>query len=139
VKPAAGGFLLGLIGLLIPRALGTGYDSMNAALLGELSLGVLAVMVVAKIVATALTLGSGGSGGSFFPSMVIGAVLGGAFGTLVHGLWPAHTAVPGAYALVGMGAVVAGSTLAPLTGIVMLFELTGNYEIILPLMVTCVI
>jgi len=139
VKPAAGGFLLGVIGLFIPRALGTGYETMNAALIGELSFGVLALMVIAKIAATSLTLGSGGSGGSFFPAMVIGAALGGAFGTVIHGLAPAYTAVPGAYALVGMGAVVAGATLAPLTGIVMLFELTGNYEIILPLMVTCVI
>lgn len=139
VKPAAGGLLLGLLGLALPRVMGTGYETMNAALLGELSFGVLATMVFAKIVATSLTLGSGGSGGSFFPAMVIGAMLGGAFGTVVHGLWPATTAVPGAYALVGMGAVVAGATLAPLTGIVMLFELTGNYEIILPVMVSCVI
>ncbi|WP_373046430.1 chloride channel protein [Vulgatibacter sp.] len=139
VKPAVGGFLLGIIGLILPRALGTGYETMNAALIGELSFGVLVAMLFAKTVATSLTLGSGGSGGSFFPSMVLGAMLGGAFGTVVHSLAPEHTAVPGAYALVGMGALIAGSTLAPLTGIVMLFELTGNYEIILPLMVTCVI
>lgn len=139
VKPAVGGFLLGVLGLVLPRALGTGYETMNAALIGELSFGVLLVMVFAKILATTLTLGSGGSGGSFFPAMVIGSMLGGAFGTAVHAIAPEYTAVPGAYALVGMGALIAGSTLAPLTGIVMLFELTGNYEIILPLMVTCVI
>src|SRR5262249_15242864 len=74
-----------------------------------------------------------------FPAMFLGAMLGGAFGHLVHLAFPATTAASGAYALVGMGAVVAGASLAPLTGIVILFELTGNYEIILPLMVTCVI
>lgn len=139
LKPAVGGFLLGILGLLVPRALGTGYETMNAALIGELALGALVVMVFAKIFATSLTLGSGGSGGSFFPAMVLGSMLGGAFGVVVHSLFPTMTAVSGAYALVGMGAVIAGATLAPLTGIVMLFELTGNYEIILPLMVTCVI
>lgn len=139
VKPAVGGFLLGLLGLVLPQVLGTGYETMNAALIGELSLGLLVAMVFGKIVATSLTLGSGGSGGSFFPAMVIGSMLGGAFGSVVHGILPEYTAVPGAYALVGMGALIAGATLAPLTGIVMLFELTGNYEIILPLMVTCVI
>ena len=139
VKPAVGGFLLGALGLLLPRALGTGYETMNAALIGELSLGMLVAMLFGKMIATSLTLGSGGSGGSFFPAMVLGSMLGGAFGTVIHAIAPAYTAVPGAYALVGMGALIAGSTLAPLTGIVMLFELTGNYEIILPLMVTCVI
>lgn len=136
-KPAVGGALLGVLGLVVPRAMGTGYETMNAALLGQLGLGVLLAVLAAKLVATSLTLGSGGSGGSFFPAMVLGATLGGAFGTVVHLLFPETTATPGAYALVGMGAVVAGSTLAPLTGIVMLFELTGNYEIVLPLMVTC--
>ena len=139
IRPAIGGLLLGAFGLILPRALGTGYETMNAALLGELPLGVLVAMIFGKVIATSLTLGSGGSGGSFFPAMVLGAMVGGAFGSVVHAIFPEHTAVPGAYALVGMGAVVAGSTVAPLTGIVMLFELTGNYEIILPLMVTCVI
>jgi CIC family chloride channel protein len=136
-KPALGGALLGVLGLLVPRALGTGYETMNAALLGQLGLGVLVAVLAGKLVGTSLTLGSGGSGGSFFPAMVLGATLGGAFGTVVHVLFPHATASAGAYALVGMGAVVAGATLAPLTGIVMLFELTGNYEIVLPLMVTC--
>ncbi len=136
-KPAVGGALLGVLGLVAPRAMGTGYETMNAALLGQLGLATLVTALAAKLVATSLTLGSGGSGGSFFPAMVLGATLGGAFGTVVHLLFPATTASAGAYALVGMGAVVAGATLAPLTGIVMLFELTGNYEIILPLMITC--
>ena len=136
-KPAVGGAALGLLGLAVPRALGTGYETMNAALLGQLGLVTLVAVLAAKLVGTSLTLGSGGSGGSFMPAMVLGATLGGAFGTVVHGFFPEVTATPGAYALVGMGAVVAAATLAPLTGVVMLFELTGNYEIVLPLMVTC--
>lgn len=139
VKPGLGGLVLGCTGLLVPRALGTGYETMNAALMGQLGLATLVVVLLGKIVATSITLGSGGSGGSFFPAMFLGAMLGGAFGSVVHTFFPEATATPGAYALVGMGAVVAGATLAPLTGIVMLFELTGNYQIILPLMVTCVI
>lgn len=136
-KPAVGGAALGVLGLAVPRALGTGYETMNAALLGQLGLVTLVTALAAKLVATSLTLGSGSSGGSFFPAMVLGATLGGAFGTVVHHFFPEMTATPGAYALVGMGAVVAAATLAPLTGVVMLFELTGNYEIVLPLMVTC--
>jgi CIC family chloride channel protein len=139
VKPGLGGLMLGVIGLVVPRALGTGYETMNAALIGQLGLATLLMVLFGKIAATSLTLGSGGSGGSFFPAMFLGAMLGGAFGSVVHLVFPDATASAGAYALVGMGAVVAGATLAPLTGIVMMFELTGNYQIILPLMVTCVI
>ena len=97
------------------------------------------MLVLVKIVAVSLTIGSGGSGGIFAPSLFIGAMAGGAVGKVAHSLWPAHTGSPGAYALVGMGAVVAAGTHAPITAIVMIFELTGDYKIILPLMISCII
>jgi CIC family chloride channel protein len=97
------------------------------------------LLVVVKIVAVSVTIGSGGSGGIFAPSLFIGAMLGGAVGTLSHTLWPALTTTPGAYALVGMGAVVAAGTHAPITAIIIIFEMTNDYKIILPLMITCII
>lgn len=138
-RPALGGLLVGAIGLAAPRVLGTGYETMNAALRGDLPWTLLGAICLAKILATGLTLGSGAQGGSFFPAAFIGATGGGAFGALLHERFPTFVASSGAYALVGMGAVVAGATQAPLTGIVMLFELTNDYEIILPLMVACII
>ena len=97
------------------------------------------MLVVVKILAVSITIGSGGSGGIFAPSLFIGAMLGGAVGTVVHTLWPASTAGAGAYALVGMGAIVAAATHAPITAILIIFELTGEYRIILPLMISCII
>jgi CIC family chloride channel protein len=137
MKPAVGGLILGCLGLLVPRMLGTGYETMNATLKGELATGLVFAVLVTKIIGTSLTLGSGGSGGSFFPAVFIGAMTGSAFGGTIHRLFPTMTATSGAYALVGMGALVAGATQAPLTGIIMMFELTGDYQIILPLMVAC--
>ena len=138
-RPALGGLAVGALGLLTPRLLGTGYATMNETLRGELAGPALAAICAGKILAASLTLGSGGQGGSFFPATFIGAAGGGAFGALVHRLLPTMTAGQGAYALVGMGAVVAGATQGPLTGIMMMFELTGDYEIILPLMVACIL
>ncbi len=135
--PGAGGLMTGLVGLFVPQVLGNGYETMNAALFEQLGFWLLLAVFVAKLVATGATLGSGSPGGSFFPAVFLGAMLGGAFGTVVHGLLPAWTAGPGAYAAVGMGSFVAGATLAPLTGILMIFELTGNYQAVLPLMVAC--
>ncbi len=137
LKPALGGALLGALGLLVPQILGTGYETMNAALREKLGLGVTLAILGAKLIATPLTLGSGGEGGSFFPATFIGAMAGSAFGAIVHHAFPATTATSGAYALVGMGALVAGAARAPITGIVMMFEMTGDYAIILPLMVSC--
>jgi len=137
LKPAAGGLLLGLCALWAPRALGTGIETMNAALAGELGLFTLLATLAVKLVGTGLTLGSGAPGGSFFPAVFCGAMLGGGFGQLAHHLFPGIAAVPEAYAAVGMGAVVAGSATAPLTGVLMMFELTGDYQIVLPLLVSC--
>ena len=129
----------GVIGLWLPHVFGVGYEAINAALSGNMVLWLMALLVVAKIVAVSITIGSGGSGGVFAPSLFIGAMLGGAVGTVVHGIWPQSTAVPGAYALVGMGAVVAAGTHAPITAILIIFELTNDYAIILPLMISCII
>jgi len=136
-KPAAGGLLLGLCALLAPRALGTGIESMNAALAGELGLVTLLATLGLKLVGTGLTLGSGAPGGSFFPAVFCGAMAGGAFGRIAHHFFPGIVAIPEAYAAVGMGAVVAGSATAPITGVLMMFELTGDYQIVLPLLVSC--
>jgi H+/Cl- antiporter ClcA len=136
-KGALGGFAVGLAGLLAPRALGTGIESMNAALGGELALGALCLVLLVKLFATAATLGSGSPGGSFFPAVFLGAMLGGAFGHLAQSVAPGIASAPSSYAAVGMGAVVAGATVAPLTGVMMMVELTGSWQIAAPLLISC--
>jgi CIC family chloride channel protein len=138
-KPAIGGLGMGLLGFFIPQVFGVGYGAIEEALHNDTVLTTLLVLLVAKILATSLTLGSGGSGGVFAPSLFIGAMLGGAFGTLVHEWLPDLAAPPGAYALVGMAAVFSATARAPITAIIILFEMTGDYRIILPLMLTTVI
>jgi CIC family chloride channel protein len=150
VKPAIGGFSLGLLALVYPlitpvswtgspQVYNVGYGIIEQALSSEMTLAVLATLVVLKLLATSLTLGSGGSGGIFAPSLFMGAMLGGAFEMTASRLFPDLLAPPGAYALVGMAAVFAASAHAPLTAVLILFELTGDYRIILPLMLTVVI
>lgn len=138
-KPVIGGLLIGLVGLGIPRIFGVGYDSIDACLQSNLLLGLAVLLVFGKILATSLTLGSGGSGGIFAPSLFLGAMTGNIVGTIFHQAFPQAVSMPGAYALVGMGAVVAAATHAPITAIIILFELTGDYKIILPLMLACII
>jgi CIC family chloride channel protein len=139
VKPALGGLLVGAIGISLPYVFGSGYGTVNAALEGRLGLGLLALLVLAKIAATSLTLGSGATGGVFAPALFLGAVAGGAFGGVAHLLFPTLTASSGAYALVGMGAVLSSTSHAPITAIIMIFELTRSISIIPPLMISCVI
>ncbi|MFK4766067.1 chloride channel protein [Desulfobaculum sp. SPO524] len=139
LKPAIGGLILGVILLQWPHAFGVGYGAMNRALHGQLAGMLLLTLVAVKILATSATLGSGGSGGIFAPSLFIGAMTGGFFGWVAGLVFPSITAPIGAYALVGMGAVVAGTTQAPITAILILFEMTGDYKIILPMMITCII
>lgn len=139
LKPAIGGLGVGIIGLFLPHVFGVGYESINAALWDKLELKILILILFAKLVATSLSLGSGGSGGVFAPSLFIGAALGASLGKIAHNYFPDWTANPGAYALVGMGAVVAGVTHAPISAILIIFELTNNYLIIPPLMVACII
>jgi CIC family chloride channel protein len=139
LRAALGGLLVGCMALVHPVVWGTGHEYINDAAVRSLSLAVLASGCLLKLVATSLTLGSGGSGGTFFPTTVMGALAGGAFGELLHAAMPGITAPSGAYAMVGMGGAVAALTRGPLTGLMMVYELSGNYAIILPLMVTCTI
>jgi CIC family chloride channel protein len=149
-KPAVGGILLGLLALSynqvpglsfegVPQIYGVGYETIEAGLSGLdiLFLAMLALMIL-KILSTALTLGSGGSGGVFAPGLFIGSMLGGSFGQLMSVLFPGIPAQSGAYALVGMGALFAGATHASMTAVVIMFEMTGDYSIILPLMLSVV-
>ncbi len=154
LKAAIGGTLLGLSGLLFFRAnlsqgwgvpgnpvafFGVGYETMGWALLGQGTVPLLLALTGIKILATSLTIGSGGSGGVFAPSLFIGSMFGGAFGHVVHGLFPTITSTPGAFALVGMAAVFAGAARAPITSIIILFEMTDDYRLILPLMLATVV
>ncbi len=133
-RPAAGGLLLGALILAIPNLYGVGYATMDAALSGKLPWPRLALLLPAKIIATSLTLASGGSGGVFLPSLYIGSVAGGMYGSAAHALFPRITASAGAYALVGMAGVLSAATHSPMTAMILLFEVTGDYEIILPVM-----
>ena len=157
-KAALGGLGIGVIALVFPQVMGVGYDSVNLALdthtmpymgigadtinavLGNHTFWVMTLLLVfVKIFATSVTLGSGGSGGIFAPSLFIGAMLGAFFGHFANILFPDLTATPGTYALIGMGGLVAGTTRAPITAILTIFELTKETSIILPLMLTCII
>jgi CIC family chloride channel protein len=133
--PVVGAVGLGLLAIPFPQVLADGYRGISDALSERLPWGLLLILPFMKIIATSLTLGSGNSGGIFAPSLFIGAMLGGAFGVGAHALWPETTGSPGAYALVGMATVVAGATHAPITAILIIFEMTNNYDIILPVMV----
>jgi CIC family chloride channel protein len=139
LKPALGGLMLGIIGIFYPQLFGVGYEAISSALQEQTVVRVLVLLAFMKIVATSLTLGSGGSGGIFAPSLFMGAMLGGFFGYLANLAFPEVTASYGAYALVGMSAVVAGTTHAPITAMLIIFEMTGDYRIILPLMLASVI
>ena len=134
-RPAAGGLLLGLLLLAVPEMYGVGYPVLQNAIEGRYVVGFLLLLMVAKMLATSLTIGIGGSGGVFAPTLFIGAMAGSAFGALAHLGWPESTEAAGAYGLVGMGAALAGATRASITAVVILFELTGQYSIILPLMI----
>ena len=139
LKPAIGGLLIGMIALYFPHIMGVGYDSIDNALQGKTLWYLAFILIFVKIIATSVSIGSGGSGGIFAPSLFLGAMLGFSFGWFVHGYFPEITALPGAYALVAMGGLVAGTTHAPITAIIIVFELTNDYRIILPLMITCII
>ena len=138
LKAAVGGLLVGAIGIWLPNVYGVGYSTISMALTGSLPVAMLGVLLVAKILATSVTIGSGGSGGIFAPSLFLGAMTGGFIGSFVHQWFPDATASSGAYALVTMGAVVAAATHAPISAIIIIFELTQTINIIPPLMAACV-
>ena len=144
-KPLFGGILLGLLGIIsyqidgFPRIFGVGYETIENTLFSQLTLQVTFGLLLLKLVATTLTLGSGGSGGIFAPSLFMGAMLGASFGQIAHTIFPEIVAPSGAYALVGMAAFFGGAAHAPITAILILFEMTGDYQIILPLMLSTVL
>ena len=139
LRPAVGGLLLGLLLLGVPELYGVGYPPLENAIHGQYAVAFLLLLLVGKILASSLTIAIGGSGGVFAPALFMGAMLGSAYGAAVHSLLPGLTAPAGAYGLVGMGAVFAAAARAPITAVIIIFELTGDYRIVLPLMFAIVL
>lgn len=135
VQPAIGGVFAGIVLVLVPGILGAGYEQVDHALNGRLPLMTLALLGAAKLVGTMASYSSGNAGGIFAPTLFMGAMLGGAVGTLLDAVSPFPTAGPGAYALVGMGTLFAGIVRAPMTSVFMIFEITQDYQILVPLMI----
>ncbi len=133
--PVVGGVAVGLMGWLVPQVLGVGYSYVGSALNGTMALKLMLVLVALKLIGVTVSYSSGNAGGIFGPSLFLGAMLGGAIGTVAHSLLPGYTATPGAYALVGMGALFAGIVRAPMTSVLMIFEMTRDYTVIVPLMI----
>jgi CIC family chloride channel protein len=135
-QPVAGGLIVGLFGWFIPEVLGVGYTYVGEALNGHIAWKFMALLVVLKVIATTSSYSSGNAGGIFGPSLFIGAMVGGTVGSLAHMAFPRYTADVGAYALVGMGTAFAGIVRVPLTSVIMIFEMTRDYTIIVPLMIS---
>jgi CIC family chloride channel protein len=133
--PVVGGVMVGLMGWFVPQVLGVGYSYVGSSLNGTMALKLMVLLIVLKLFAITTSYASGNAGGIFGPALFLGAMLGGAVGTVAHHLWPAYTAAPGAYALVGMGALFAGIVRAPMTSVLMIFEMTRDYAVIVPLMI----
>jgi CIC family chloride channel protein len=136
LQPAIGGLVVGLLGFVVPQVLGVGYDQVDKVLSGDVVLKMAILLAVLKIIATAVAYASGNAGGIFGPSLFIGSMMGAAVGRIAHLALPADTAGAGAYALVGMGTAFAGIIRTPLTSVIMIFELTRDYAIIVPLMIS---
>ncbi len=134
-QPVAGGLLVGLVGWFVPQVLGVGYGYVGDALNGNMAFKMMLLLVVLKLITVTTSYASGNAGGIFGPALFIGAMLGGSVGTVAHHFFPAYTATPGAYALVGMGAAFAGIVRAPMTSVLMIFEMTQDYAVIVPLMI----
>ncbi len=133
--PVTGGLVVGLMGWFVPQVLGVGYSYVGDALNGNMALKLMALLVVLKLFAVTLSYASGNAGGIFGPALFLGAMLGGTIGSVAHHFLPVSTAMPGAYALVGMGALFAGIVRAPMTSVLMIFEMTHDYAVIVPLMI----
>jgi chloride channel protein, CIC family len=134
--PVAGGITVGLMGWFVPQVLGVGYKYVGDALNGNMALKLMAILLVLKLIAVVVSYASGNAGGIFGPSLFLGAMLGGAIGAVAHNLAPAYVAQPGVYALVGMGTCFAGIVRAPMTSVLMIFEITRDYSVIVPLMIS---
>ncbi len=140
LKPAAAGLIVGIVGIFLPQIFGVGYSTIDGILNGaSYSIGLLCAMLLAKLVLTPVSIAGGFLGGVFAPSLFLGATLGDAFGQVVARLVPAVPTEPAAFALVGMAAVLAGAVHAPITAILLLFEMTNDYRIILPLMAAVIV
>jgi len=139
LKPALGAFVVGAIGVASIDVLGSGIEGIDKALAGNIAIITVVLLLIGKAVATSFTLGSGGSGGVFSPSLFIGAFLGSAYGSLVHELFPGVAEQQGAYAVVGMAAVFAAAAQAPMASIFMVFEMTNDFDLIMPLMTACAV
>lgn len=135
-QPLAGGLLVGVMGWFVPQVMGVGYKYVGDALNDHLAVKLMVLLLALKLVATAVSYASGNAGGIFGPSLFLGAMLGGAIGGLAHHFFPGYVATPGAYALVGMGTAFAGIVRAPMTSVVMIFEITRDYAVIVPLMIS---
>ena len=133
--PAVGGLMVGVMGWFVPQVLGVGYSYVGDALNGSMAFKLMVLLVVLKFFAITTCYASGNAGGIFGPSLFLGAMLGGSVGYVAHHFLPAYTAMPGAYALVGMGALFAGIVRAPMTSVLMIFEMTRDYTVIVPLMI----
>ena len=138
ILPVIGGLAVGIALIFFPQISSNGYETINDALGGRLSTGLLLALVFAKILMTGVTLGCGGAGGVFAPAMFIGAMFGGGFAQAVNFVSPGTIAQPGAFAMIGMGAFLSAATHAPMTAIFLLFELTRDYNAVVPAMITSV-
>ena len=136
MQPLAGGLVVGIMGYFVPQILGVGYGYVGVTLNGGMALKLMLLLLALKFFAVVTSYASGNAGGIFGPALFLGAMLGGSLGTVAHGIWPAHVATPGVYALVGMGTAFAGIVRAPMTSVVMIFETTRDYAVIVPLMIS---
>ena len=135
-QPIVGGLTVGMMGWFVPQLLGVGYKHVGEALNGSMALRLMAILLVLKLLAVAVSYASGNAGGIFGPSLFLGAMLGGIVGTVAHRLMPGYVATSGVYALVGMGTAFAGIVRAPMTSVLMIFETTRDYSVIVPLMIS---
>lgn len=135
LKPALGGLMLGVLAFFLPEVLAGGYEWVQSAIDGQLALGLMVALVFGKIVATSLTISSGGSGGVFAPSLFIGSMLGGSYGSICGRMFPEIVTQPAAFVLVGMGGFFAGVAKTPIAALIMVAEMTGGYSLILPMMI----
>jgi CIC family chloride channel protein len=135
-QPVVGGLMVGLMGWFVPQVLGVGYGYVGDALNGRMALKLMVLLVILKLLGATTSYASGNAGGIFGPSLFTGAMLGGTVGSVAHRLLPTYTATPGAYALVGMGTAFAGIVRAPMTSVLMIFETTRDYTVIVPLMIS---
>lgn len=139
IKPALGGLVLGVLAFFLPEVLGGGYKWIQAAIDGQVAIGLMAALVLGKILSTSFTISSGGSGGVFAPSLYIGSMVGGFFGASSSRLFPLIVTEPAAFVLVGMGGFFAGVAKTPIAALIMVAEMTGGYSLILPMMIVSAI